>query len=438
MHAGTPHWKCRIREASFKSAGGTVIRFDFEDVSREIPLRRTAFEFPGLDGAYVQDNGRGPILYPLRCYFSGATHDLEATAFEAALLEKGTGTLEHPFYGTIRDVVAVGSLKRRDDLKSAANQTIVEVEFWPTFRAVYPTNQANPESEIAAALEGFDVAAAQGFEALADLDTVAKQAGLTDSIRGFLREISQALGTVSDATASVNREFRDIESTVNLGVDTFVGQPLQLAAQIVDLTLAPSCALTGIQSRLDGYAALAERIMESAAGSPAAALLPGVVLGERTSALTNAFHSADLVAMSAVAGAANSCAEHIFSHRPEALAAAQTVLELFDTVVGWRDAVFDAFRTAGLPINQVDTGGAYQALLDLISLIAGYLVQISFSLIPERRIVLARSCTIIDLAGELYGSVDDKLDELINSNELTGDELLELPAGREIVYYKAA
>ena len=53
----------------------------------------------------------------------------------------------------------------------------------------------------------------------------------------------------------------------------------------------------------------------------------------------------------------------------------------------------------------------------------------------RRRVVLDRNRTIIDLAAELYGSVDDQLDFLINSNNLTGSEILELPRGREIVYY---
>ena len=49
--------------------------------------------------------------------------------------------------------------------------------------------------------------------------------------------------------------------------------------------------------------------------------------------------------------------------------------------------------------------------------------------------MLGHNRTIIDLVAELYGSVDDQLDFLISSNDLTGDEILELPKGREIVYY---
>jgi hypothetical protein len=83
----------------------------------------------------------------------------------------------------------------------------------------------------------------------------------------------------------------------------------------------------------------------------------------------------------------------------------------------------------------VDTGESYAALQNAGALAAGYLIEYSFSLIQERRIVLGRPRTIIDLAGQLYGSVDDKLDAMIDVNGLSGDEIVELPAGREIVYY---
>ena len=62
-------------------------------------------------------------------------------------------------------------------------------------------------------------------------------------------------------------------------------------------------------------------------------------------------------------------------------------------------------------------------------------MEVSFSLVPERRIVLAKARTIVDLSAELYGQVDEKIDFLIRSNDLSGDEIHELPKGREIVYY---
>jgi hypothetical protein len=62
-------------------------------------------------------------------------------------------------------------------------------------------------------------------------------------------------------------------------------------------------------------------------------------------------------------------------------------------------------------------------------------VYISFSLRQEFMITLQRPRTVIDLCAELYGSVDDYLDFFITSNNLTGDDIMELQRGKEIKYY---
>ncbi len=131
-------WEDRIREAAYTSPSGTRRVFAFEAVSAEVELRAKAFEFPGVNATYVQGNGHGGKRFPLRCFFAGDEHDLEAEAFVEGLLERGVGRLEHPFYG-IHDVVPLGTITRRDDLKDAANQTVIEVTLAVSLTQVYPT-----------------------------------------------------------------------------------------------------------------------------------------------------------------------------------------------------------------------------------------------------------------------------------------------------------
>lgn len=452
-------WEDRIRPGAYTSPSGTRIVFKFEDVTREIDLRRTPFEFPGVDGVYVQRRGIGARRYPLKCIFTGGNCDLEATAFEAALLEDGTGTLEHPLHGTIPLVVPMGTVTRRDELVSGANQSIVEVAFWPTLRAVYPTLQTHPASEINARLASFNVAAAQAFADLADLKNAANRAAaaattrkILDSILGTMQGVTNAsaaatspsaldsisggLQSVSNTVAGINRTFRDLEFSINRGIDVLIGQPLLLGQQILNLIQGPGKAVTGIRSRLDMYGLLIERMFASDAGNPGDRFEPSALLDDRTRRVANDFHIADLTAQGALAGAVIACLNHTFTTRPEAIDAAATISDLFDDLIAWRDGAFDDL--SGLSVAQVDTGAGYQELQAAVASTAGYLVEVSFSLVPERRIVLDRARTIIDLAAQLYGTVDSKLDDLINHNNLTGDEILELPKGRTIVYYPGA
>lgn len=431
LPGGPPPWEARLQRAAYRSPSGAEIAFDYEDVSREYDKRTVAFEFPGVDGAYVQDNGVGARRYPLRCFFSGLDHDILAAKFELALLERGVGTLQHPRYGTF-DVVPFGTIARRDDLKTAANQAVVETTFFTALRELYPAAQTSPRSEIQASLDGFVAAAAGQFADKARLMDAVAKANVTAKIRDGLKLVQSKLEAVSNVTAAARRDFADQQRLVNDGMSVLIGQPLLLAQQICNLVMAPGRALTGLAQRLDGYARLLDSII-SAAGTAATSIIPGipgtqVQLAGLRLRNSNEFHTSDLFAMAAVAGSAVSVLENTFATRPAALAAAESVLAALDQVVAWRDSRFDA-------LEQADTGESYQALQRVVALIAGLLVEASFTLLTERRIVLDRDRTIIDLAAEIYGSVDDKLDELINNNDLTGSEILELSKGRTILYY---
>ena len=83
----------------------------------------------------------------------------------------------------------------------------------------------------------------------------------------------------------------------------------------------------------------------------------------------------------------------------------------------------------------IDTGETYTALQNSTALAIGFLVELSFTLAQERRFILTRPRSLIDLVAELYGEVDAQLDFFIDTNDLSGDEITELPAGREIIHY---
>lgn len=389
--------------------------FDYENVSRSTEKKTTAFDFPDADGTYVQDLGRSGRQYPLRLFFWGPDYDLEADDFESLLLERGTGVLEHPIYGTV-DVVPFGSIKRRDDLKTAANQAVLEVTFWETIGLIYPTAQGDPASSVLSAVEAFNASQAEQFGDAVSLETVGDRAAFKGSYQNLLDAAEAGLSSVAAVQDNVRQQFETIDASINAGIDTLIADPLSLAFQTTLLIQAPARALASVSDRLDAYGNLASSIVSGS----------GTSEGSRRE--VNRFQARDLYASGAVTGSVLSVVNNQFETKMGAIGAAQTVLEQFDQVAAWRDENYQA-------LEAIDTGEAYQKLQEAVALTAGFLVFISFSLKQERRIVLDRARTIIDLAAELYGEVDGQLDFLIASNSLTGSEILELPKGREIVYY---
>jgi prophage DNA circulation protein len=392
----------------------------YEDVSQSVTKQTSGYNFPDASGTYVQDLGHSGRRYPLRVIFWGADHDQEARAFESALLERGAGKLEHPLYGVI-DVVPYGDIKTRDRLKTAANQSVLEVTFWATIGLLYPTSQTDPAAEVQAAVEEYTEAAAEEFGAAADLDSAVEQASFTSTYESLLDSAEAGLQAIAEVQDNVARQFNAIVSSINRGIDVLVAQPLTLARQTISMILAPARAAASIKARLSAYANLASALIsgDNAVVSP----------GGYDARPSNQFHTANLFASSYVIGAVVSAINNQFETKPEALAAAEEILAQRDAVVAWQEANYGS-------LGETDTGAAYQKLQAATTLTAGYLVEISFSLKQERVITLDRDRTVIDLAAEVYGEVDDDvIDFLLASNALVGDEILNLPQGKDIVYY---
>jgi prophage DNA circulation protein len=416
-------WIDRLGEAAYTSPGGTRQTFTYEDVSSEVDKRAATFMFPGVDGTYVQDNGQSERRFPLRCIFTGADCDLAADAFEALLLERGQGTLEHPRYGK-KNVVPYGTITRRDDLVSGGNQAVIEVTFWSTVGAIYPSSGFSAKGQLVQSLSKSTEKLSHQFSKAMKLNTEARRSAAKLSVRDALKNVQGALARVASASDAVNREFRQVQSDINFGIDVLIGQPLLLARQLMNLATLPARALAGIASRLDAYANLLDRMIKSSASSPAdVSVIPALRVRRQ-----NEFQLSSLMASAAVQGGVSSVNENTFTAKPEALAAAEAIIAQAEALATWSDQRYDDQA-------QIDEGEGYQALQETTALAVGFLIEISFTLIPERAIVLDRPRNIIELAAEIYGSIDDRLDFLISTNKLTGSGIVELPRGRRIVYY---
>jgi len=407
-------WNDRLRPAAYTSPGGSRFTFDFEDVSVAVDKKTTAFDFPDAAGTYVQDLGHTGRRYPLRVFFWGDDYDIEAADFEAGLLEVGVGKLEHPVFGVV-DVIPFGTITRRDGLKTASNQTAIDVTFWETIGVVYPTASADPASEILQGVGAFNAASAQAFEDGSELTSAADRAVFRYPFVGSVDRVYSGLVASTEGNPGVKKEFDAIYKSITASAGPLLEDPSTLAAQINALVQSPAGAVGDVAGSLSAYYGVIQTFISTAFSQP--------INREK-----NQFQSANLIATSLVIGSAVSVVNNEFRTKRGAIEAAESLFEQFDAVVAWRDQNFPA-------VEEIDTGETYVELQKAVALTAGFLVDLSFSLLQERTITLTRDRSIVDLCAELYGNVDDKLDFLISSNEFTGSEIIEVPAGRTVVYY---
>jgi hypothetical protein len=199
-----------------------------------------------------------------------------------------------------------------------------------------------------------------------------------------------------------------------LSIDTLVEDPLTLAAQTIIFIQNPSFVIeTDIENRLTVWEDLIQVIVTAPVFQP----------GQENDFTTNLMYASGYVS-----SMVSSVVNNKFTTRTEALDAADRILTQFDVVNDWKDLQLNN-------LSIIDTGGAYAALQSAVAVAAGFLVEISFTLKQERSIVLNRARNFGELCAELYGELDPQYDFFINSNNLSGSEIIEIPKGRTIVYY---
>ncbi|MBK9949932.1 MAG: DNA circularization N-terminal domain-containing protein [Nitrospira sp.] len=434
-------WRARVGEASYEAPNGKLIKFNYEEVSRKFEARGMVHEFPGMNDAYVQRTGIGPRKYPIRAYFNGPDCDLEATYFEYACTLDGLGKLNHPMYGSGLRVVPYGDIERRDDLVKQANQVIVDVTFWTTTGVPYPFSGVDTKNEIRNAAYYVDIEAIQEFKNRFE--------AFPENLRGpmnaktfldSLKSIERAMTAGFSAIAEKRRAVQDGINLLNRTMDAVVGMPLMLAQQVLGLMKAPGEAFESIVDRIDVYNQIIDSIIGDALAQPAKTLAAAHALAIKPIQIANGFHAANLFVTGAQTGLILSTLDYAYGSKQEALNTAAELDTLFDKVQAWRDAQFAALSSPTEGMRSlaagIEAGDGFQRMYLARAQTMARLVEISFSLYPERSIITDRPRSVIDLCAELYNDISHaKLDFFINTNRLGGDQLLEIPEGFRIVYY---
>jgi hypothetical protein len=436
-------WTDRLKEAAYTSPSGVRTVFKYENVRVSVNKRDSVREFPEFDGAFVQNFGLGATSYPLLCVFWGDDHDLEADDFLNRLAEAGAGILEHPLYGRLENIVPLGPVSRRDDLKTAANQSVFEVNFVQSAAFQFPGSIVSAGDAIDESLNEFNEAQIAAYDADIKITTAREKISLIDNVKAKVGATVRQMKKIAATVQEVENEFNDAVDFIESNINTLAGTPLALARQIINLVQLPARAASQISATLAAYGNLLTATISDANGlfSPSAG-----------NSVNNQFFNSELFARAAYSGmltaaklTADSTSEISGESLEEFLAVSPEEQPPFSTqsdIIGTieflegesrRLTAWNEANRAGLDL--LDTGESAAFLTESSLGAAGFLVEISFSARQERIVTLGSRRNLIELCAELYGLLDNAFDFLISSNDFSGDEIYELPRGRRIKYY---
>jgi len=432
-----------LNDIKYTSPSGKEFSFVFDNVSKETDLKTATFTFPEKDGAYVQSLGRGGRRFPLTCIFTGELCMDKADEFEAALEERGIGSLRHPVYGT-RAVVPTGTIKREDGLVTEVNTSTVTVTFSETNTdKEILQSVTESSSDITAAAEVFVDNAIDEFVASISLDSapevlqvenLCKDSAkiICDNIDDFADMVATKKNfNLNDITNGAYKAMRKIVNSATAPINDIRGY----AATVLKLMRLPATIVSMPGEIITAYANMVRDIVKKFKNDPFGdkkvrnqyAVMKLSLQGAICAICEGTTFACGQSSSSSEGGSTDGTQDG-FTSREDAITAAEKVQEVYESVKEKLDS------EVGKDVL-IETSESYSALLEVYQKTVALVLNTAFSLRKRRVIVLGRDRQIIELLAELYGEVDSHIDEFITDNNLMLDELKVLPMGKEVAYY---
>lgn len=166
-------WEQTLLDASFRGVAFDIVKTD-DSAERAL----AEHSYPYVDGADVEDMGRGAHHISVEAVFYGPDYETRLQAFLAVLDQPGAGELIHPVFGSIKNA----QVARRSIHHSAddVDQASVVIEFIQSTPNSFFTQQLASQKADAVAQHGSAATAAATNEIGAVVDRVRSASPLAD------------------------------------------------------------------------------------------------------------------------------------------------------------------------------------------------------------------------------------------------------------------
>ena len=394
----------------------------------DFQMRLDRRRYVGVDGVYYRTLGFDGFDYPMACVFDGPDHDLDAQAFVKTLLEVDpsdpakAGILEHPTDGVIPVIVDSGRVTR--DTVNDAAQTIVEVLFQK--QTLPPeVEQDSPTVSTRRQFEALTDSASTDFDFMSFVATPGGRLAAIKAATANLDVISETMSAVARGNAAVLTQINLIQDDILRNIDTLVKSPAILAQQFQNLVNTIAAVPGNIAERVEAWADLYSK------SRPAD--------GET---LTPSEDNRNIIANQEVVCTAATA--NMFLDIAENADSFPSVLDAFNTLNDIQEQredleVFLAEQQTAYDQNifqkQVITQRETLDQLSTLAQLAGDAIRAAApSLGTKMSVQIPKDYALLQFAYEYYGVVDDDtLQQIIDTNLLTIDEIVLLPHGKELL-----
>jgi hypothetical protein len=394
---------------------------------RSVEKKLGVFDPPNFNGSIIQDFDCKAIVYPITVYFDGYDHHKTAEKFFKSLSEEvGQWEVIHPVKGSL--ILQLVSAREVMNPVDDGNFTTFETQW------MVPANieRLKTKSEYGFdALMGVLEVIADGLILLQQLRTdvyaaLTSFAGAMNAISGLMDKItSQIAITKSLMNESYNAAKASFDNAlVAFGIND--SDPSALGQALADMTTSTVDEESELTNQLTIYENLITSIID---------LAPATVTVEDY----NKVIALEFGATIALAAIAKTIVSSQYKTKSEIITAIENITRILNDTINALDTIQAMYGDLDIDKQYFSQTKTYSSLMNLFTTCINFLLSQSYNLKSEKIFTLKKMRSPLEIAVTEYGELgtdDYYYDLFIKTNDLHGNDILLLPAGREVVIYK--
>ena len=417
-------WRDRLRQTiTLTSPEGNIFEAKWKGNSRSMDKKLGLFEFPKVKGTKVQDLDIGSARYPLTIFFDGENHDQESDRFFKACSERGVWNIIHPVKGSL-DLQLI-SVKENIEPVESGNVTQFDMEWIEPLKDSEVPSLFQQRSTIDSQIDELNSTSSDQIDSNVLQETAAQTSSFEATVNSVVKSVEKFLAPVYELQAEINSQVLSIKRGVNSLLSAPVLDIVSIAGQIQALVQLPALAIADVNSRIEAYQGFISAALDFSPDT--AQTKDRNIVAVQELALTSALASISFV---------SSTGE--LASRLQAIELINLNTELFKDITDALDATQELFKDEIIDDQYFSQSESYSDALLMISQTISYLLRSAFDLSIEKRFVLEKMRSPIEITISEYGDLgedDINFDLFITSNGLKGNDILILPEGREVLVY---
>ena len=397
-------------ELEIRTGDGRSYRPLWKEAKRSRDYNVTGYNFMNVSGTLVKRGRPQGDQYDIVLYFTGDSHLATADDFSASADDNRFWTITHPLFGVSR----VQPISLEDD-RTQLNATVFRVKVWETITSNYPVERQYTDDAVKRTWLETCEAGTVNFAA----QIPAPSGTLRKTMDATVTEIDGKLSK-RFTTGATFSEFKTLVSKAKRDINDATSESTATIRSLINIINYPAETIGSVKERI----AIFEEVMQT---------LVFTITGDFTSSvLLEATLSA---AAGAMAYSIVSPSDTDYRIRTDVVFASDALRTSYEMYLQKLDEL-QALRS-----DEVDTftpDDDVNRLLDDAMVVAqGNLFDFAFNAKQERVLQIEADSNPISLAHRFYGldEEDENLSFFIDTNALSLDELIQIKAGRRVVYY---